>query len=240
VYPSAPEVPENLLKLYLEFSAPMNPGEAYQHIQLFDSGGQLVDAPFLELEPELWDPSGTRLTLLFDPGRIKRGLLPNLDVGPPLRAGRAYSLSIGAAWRDASGRALGETLRRPLRAVAADREPLDPDRWELQIPQTGARGPLVVRFGEPLDRALLEDSLHIEGPGGRVRGRASVHRGESEWQFTPELPWRKGTYSLHIEPRLEDLAGNRIGRAFDVDSQQQPSALRDAEEPAHTRSFRVD
>ena len=49
VYPSADVVPENLLKFYLHFSAPMQRGEIYEHIQLRDSAGRLVELPFLEI-----------------------------------------------------------------------------------------------------------------------------------------------------------------------------------------------
>ena len=38
--------------------------------------GQAVADPFLELDEELWSTDGRRFTLLFDPGRIKRGLKP--------------------------------------------------------------------------------------------------------------------------------------------------------------------
>ena len=50
--------------------------------------------PFLELDEELWSPDGTRFTLIFDPGRIKRGLKPREEVGPVLEAGKSYSLVI--------------------------------------------------------------------------------------------------------------------------------------------------
>jgi hypothetical protein len=70
VYPSAPVIPENLLKLYIEFSAPMARGEAWHHLRLRKDDGSAVDLPFLEIDQELWDAEGKRLTVLFDPGRI--------------------------------------------------------------------------------------------------------------------------------------------------------------------------
>src|SRR5260370_1311916 len=75
-YPSADPLPENQLKFYIHFSAPMSKGEAYQHVHLLDSMGNEVSLPFLRLDAELWDQKQTRFTLLFDPGRIKRGLKP--------------------------------------------------------------------------------------------------------------------------------------------------------------------
>ena len=62
---------------------------------------------FLELEDELqW--SLTRLTLLLDPARVKRGLKPNLDEGRALEAGKRYQLVIDQQWPDATGRPLSE------------------------------------------------------------------------------------------------------------------------------------
>ncbi|MEP6917985.1 MAG: hypothetical protein ABJC89_20225 [Acidobacteriota bacterium] len=34
--------------------------------------------------------------------------------------------------------------------------------------------------------------------------------------FTPRDAWQSGGYTLIVLPILEDLAGNRIGRAFEV------------------------
>ena len=41
---------------------------------------------FLDLQPELWNAEGTVLTLWLDPGRIKRDLIPNKELGIPLKA----------------------------------------------------------------------------------------------------------------------------------------------------------
>ena len=45
----------------------------------------------------------TRFTLLFDPGRIKRGLKPaQRRVGPVLEEGKSYTLVIDRGWTDAA------------------------------------------------------------------------------------------------------------------------------------------
>ena len=43
-------------------------------------------------------------------------------------------------------------------------------------------------------------------------------RDETEWRFTPDRPWSAGSYAIVIRTTLEDLAGNHINRAFDVDT----------------------
>src|SRR5689334_5388387 len=74
VHPSATRLPSNLLRWYVEFSAPMEPGSALAHVRLLDESGREVRGAFLSLDQELWDPERRRLTLLFDPGRVKRGV----------------------------------------------------------------------------------------------------------------------------------------------------------------------
>ncbi len=46
----------------------------------------------------------------------------------------------------------------------------------------------------------------------------SIEAAETRWRFTPRDPWTAGDYDLVALAFLEDLAGNRIGRAFEVDN----------------------
>src|SRR6185295_16945669 len=62
IYPSTNVLPENQLKFYIHFSAPMARGFGYEHIVLRDQDGAVVEVPFLELTEELWDPEGRRFT----------------------------------------------------------------------------------------------------------------------------------------------------------------------------------
>src|SRR5258708_17152779 len=103
VYPSASWLPANTLSLYIVFSAPMSRGEASRRITLLDRDGKAVELPFLEIQQELWSPDNQRLMVLFSPCRIKRGLVPNQEDGPPLKEGGHYSLVVDDQWRDAQG-----------------------------------------------------------------------------------------------------------------------------------------
>ena len=100
----------------------MSRGGVYEQIRVRDGAGREIELAFLELDEELWDPSMTRLTLLIDPGRIKRGVKPLEDVGPVFEAGRNYSLSVAADCRDAAGR----SLRRPGWAIITRRPTTSP------------------------------------------------------------------------------------------------------------------
>ncbi|MGH9672455.1 MAG: Ig-like domain-containing protein [Bryobacteraceae bacterium] len=213
VFPSGARLPENLLKFYIHFSAPMSFGEAYRRLRLLDERGQAIELPFLEIQEELWDRDRKRLTVLFDPGRVKRGLTPHREVGPPLIAGRRYTLVIDRAWMDAEGIPLTSEFRKSFEAVEADRTSPDTSAWRVTAPRAGTRAPLVVSFPEPLDHSLLGRLLTVED----VAGKAAIDREESRWLFTPEAPWKAGTHRLVAGEWLEDLAGNRLDKVFDVD-----------------------
>ncbi len=218
IYPSAGVLPENLLKFYLEFSGPMSRGEAYQHISLLDGHGDEIELPFLELEEELWDPYARRLTLFIDPGRIKRGLKPHEDVGPSLLQGGDYQLVIDPKWRDAHGNALISPGRKSFHVGPPDYVTIDPKEWTINPPPAGSKTPLVVTFPEPLDYGLLQRVLSIEDKDGvRLDGRPQVQSKETQWIFTPDSAWREGEWVLIVDRVLEDLAGNSVGRAFDVE-----------------------
>ena len=97
VYPSADVLPSNTLRLYVYFSAPVSRGEVSTRLRILDSAGKELKGVLLPGQ-ELWDPGNQRLTMTFDPGRIKRGLESNSKMGPPLprvRATRWSSIARG-------------------------------------------------------------------------------------------------------------------------------------------------
>ena len=218
VYPTTDVLPENQLKFYIHFSDSMGRGYAYDNIHLLDSSGREVEAAFLVLFEELWDPERKRFTLFFDPGRVKRELGPHLEAGRALVPGRSYTLVIDSGWPDAHGLPLLEGYRKEFRAVAPDYSVVDPKEWAIRTPAAGTRDPLALTFPEPLDRAILERGLWITASdGSEVEGRVEVSAGETQWRFIPEGEWKLGGYNLVADRWLEDLAGNRIGRPFEVD-----------------------
>jgi hypothetical protein len=218
VYPTRNLLPENQLKFYIHFSGPMSRGEAYEHIQLLDAKGKPIDAAFLELGEELWDPAGKRFTLLFDPGRIKHGLKPREDLGPVLENGKSYTLVIGQGWHDANGNPLKEPFRKSFKVGPPFEKPVDPKTWKVEAPAAGKSDPLTVTFPVPHDNALLLREVWVtDADGKRLPGSIKVTAEETRWQFTPETPWKAGAYKLVAKTTLEDLAGNKVGRLFEVD-----------------------
>jgi len=217
VYPSAEVLPSNLLKFYLHFSAPMRRGEARRRVRLLDEFGSELGDAFLELEAELWDPERTRLTLFIQPGRIKRGLVPHVQLGPVFEQGRRYTLEIDADWRDAQGVPLRQGSSKVFRAAAPDHTSPDPAHWQVSPPRAAfTREALHVRTDEALDHALLERLVNVRGPDGlAVSGSKHVAESECSWSFVPDEPWRPGKHSLEVGGVLEDLAGNSVGRPFE-------------------------
>jgi hypothetical protein len=219
IYPSGDRLPENLLRFYIHFSSAMRRGEVYRHLKLIDTAtGKPVHAPFLELEEELWSPDGKRFTLFIDPGRIKRGLKPRELFGPVLEAGKSYCLVVDRGWLDADGNALTSEYRRAFRTGPPDESMPDPKKWSLVPPAAATREALIVRFPEPLDRALLERLVGVlDAAGHAVSGAVTIAEAETVWRFIPEEPWRAGNYRLVVGSELEDVAGNSVASPFEVD-----------------------
>ena len=218
IYPTDERVPANVLRMYIVFSAPMSISQSASHLRLVDEDGQTVSGAFLQLEEELWDPTRRRLTVLFDPGRVKRGLRTNLERGAPLKSGHVYRVVVDAGWHDGEGAPLGAPFERRLRVGDADRRSPDPVRWRIDPIRAGSQAPVVVAFDEPLDRALVGQSLMVvDENGGRIAGMVTVPDSAREWRFTPAHPRRPGSYRLRVSTDLEDVAGNSLRRVFDTD-----------------------
>jgi hypothetical protein len=218
VYPSTRVVPENQLRLYVHFSAQMGLRGGLDYIRLLDQEGQEVIDPFLPLDADFWNGDRTRFTLFFDPGRVKRGILPNEQMGRSLVDGRRYTLVVSPEWRDTDGLPLKEEFRREFLVGPPDERPLDVAIWRISPPPAQTREPLVVTFPEPLDHGLLLRAVGVTtAAGAEVSGDISIDAEETHWAFTPVERWVAGDYRLLTLTILEDLAGNRIGRAFEVD-----------------------
>jgi len=218
VYPSGDQIPENQLRLYLHFSAPMSDVDGLEYLSLRDNRGQPVEDPFLPLGLEFWDPDHRRYTVFFDPGRIKQGLGTNERLGQALDAGQTYTLVVDPAWPDAEGNPLQAPFEKPFTIGPADTTPLDIHTWRLRVPSAGSTERLVVSFPEPLDHALMLRTIGVEFQDGEaVLGLVETGSWETRWTLTPNAPWQAGRYALVAGTVLEDLAGNRMNEAFEID-----------------------
>lgn len=219
VYPSSSTVPENLLRFYVYFSSPMSEGDALEHLSLLDESGREVRGVFFDNFYELWDPTRRRLTLLLDPGRVKTGLVAHEALGRALSKGCRYRLVIDRSWKDASGNTLESGFEKPFVAAGEDLVSPDPEDWSISTPEAGTREPLVLRFPESLDHALLAAFVRVHSEdGAAVRGVVDLDEEETVWRYTPRDAWKPGRYTLDVDTRLEDLAGNNLERPFEAES----------------------
>ena len=223
VHPSAAVVPENLLRLYIEFSGPMGNASGLDFVKLVELSGpggnseRAVAGAFLPVEADFWSPDHTRYTLFFDPGRVKDDILPNRESGRPLGAGRRYAIDIARSWTDAHGRPLEAAFRHTFRAGPAVDQAIDIVDWTLDVPEAGTREALTVRFPRPLDHGIIVRALGVETATGRsIDGRVTLGGHDAAWVFTPVAPWQDGEYNLAAQSFLEDPQGNQIGRAFEA------------------------
>lgn len=218
VFPSANRLPENTLRFYVQFSGPVARTDIYTHVKLMRDDGKAVAFPFLELDEQLWSPDGTRLTLLFDPGRVKRGLKPREEDGPILEEGRRYTFEVDGNWRDLEGRPLVARHTKTFDVGAPDDDPVWPEDWSLMAPRAGSDSPLIIRLAKPLDRALLGRMIWVRDTRGEpVDGTVTVGGGERVVTFAPKGRWPKGEYKVVVDARLEDVCGNRVGEPFELD-----------------------
>src|SRR5205823_4946906 len=103
---------------------------------------------------------------LLDPGRIKRGLVPNQEASYPLTEGVAIVVRMDASFRDAAGRPLRAGTERRYGVGPSIRSRVDPTAWRFDSPHAGSTEPLTVTFDRPLDHALLEHSLSVHDAAG--------------------------------------------------------------------------
>jgi hypothetical protein len=216
VSPSAESAPANLLRLYIYFSHPMSRRGVSRHVRLLQADGEPVEDAFVETPDELWDPEAHRLTLLFHPGRIKRGVELHDRMGPALQPGNRYRLVVDKGGEDQDGAPLVEDFVMEFRAAPDDRRSPRTQDWVIRAPAAGHKAPLLVTADEPLDEPLFLRCLRVEDNAGRpVPGDALVLPGNVRWKFTPREAWRAGSYVLRVAGEMEDLAGNRPTRLFE-------------------------
>jgi hypothetical protein len=213
VQPSTAEVPANLLRVSIEFAAPVE-GPVLPRLALSHTDGRLVEQPFLQ--QELWSPDGKILTLLLHPGRVKTGLNAREEMGPILAAGDDVVLALD-----------GRPVRR-WRVRPADVNGPRSSAWKLSPVKAGSKQALVVALDRPIDGREADYLAIADSHNRRIDGRAQLTDGERVWTFTPRGAWRAGAYKLVARGTLEDPAGNRLGGHFETAIDTPPGSPVDA------------
>lgn len=221
IYPSGDTLPANLLRMYVYFEQPMGLANPHEHVWLLDETGQQVNTPFVEITEGLWNAHRTRLTLFFHPGRVKRGVGPNMTMGTVLTPGSHYELSFDPNWKDALGRLIGNADNKTFVVSSADRKMITPDAWQIHAPAPGTTEAMQVSWPQPLDHALAKRMIRVVGPDKEVSVIPTLYKEETQLKLIPSTPWESGTYFLEINPLLEDLAGNTPFHLFDTETSEE-------------------
>jgi hypothetical protein len=215
----------------------MQEGQSLKNIVLIKDRHDTIPSVFLDLEPELWNKERTMLTLWLDPGRIKRGLQPNEKLGSPLQQGASYQIVIKQDWRDAEGISLASAYRKDFVVGLRDSLSPDPGFWTIHAPKSGSRQSLKIDLHEPLDYVLLKNAIRIvDNTGNVINGITETEAEETILNFIPSAIWNTGGYTVEIESRLEDLAGNNLNRLFDKDLTKQNTG---EQKEVYKRSFHI-
>ncbi|MFD2562391.1 Ig-like domain-containing protein [Aquimarina rubra] len=216
IYPSASALPSNLLKWYIKFSKPINTVQAYNHIKLVSANGDTLSRAILPLENVLISEDGTLLTVWMEPGRQKRGLIPNEQLGVIFSEQESYHLIISKEIKDDNGVSMNEEYTHPFMITTADRVKPNIHDWKLNIPKGNSVSNLLIQCAEPLDYGSCIDNITVlDSNQIEVKGNWKLIDKETVLSFTPFKPWKNDNYQILFKPSIEDLAGNNLNRLFD-------------------------
>lgn len=232
VYPTADILPENLLRFYIYFNQPMKTENTLSHVYLTDKNGKRLEGVFLANKVNLWSPDRKRLTLLFDPGRVKTGLVAHNTLGRALQAGSTYQLVVDAG--AINQKPCSSIYTKKFTVAAPDYEKPSINAWRISHPKRNTKQPLTIKFNAPIDHTSLAYRIRVKNSVGEiVSGFIDIGSQEQEWIFVPNNNWsEKEIYTLSVDPILEDIVGNRITGLFD-----QPSLIEDSRN--RNRAFEV-
>ncbi len=215
VYPSADTLPENLLRFYVQFSESMKAVDNLEHIHLLDASGKTIPGALFNHVYELWDSQQTQLTLILDPARVKTGLKAHESLGRALSPGHYYQLIISQA-ENVKGQPLAQPFVKKFYVTRQDTVMPKVSSWKILPPAAQSKEALRLQFPQNLDWMSLHQRIRVlQDNQSPVPGRIAILQQEQGWQFTPRQAWKKGTYTLQVNSRLEDPAGNNLLGLFD-------------------------
>jgi hypothetical protein len=207
ILPAAEWLPANILRFYVHFSAPAEAVFEREQLRLLASDGDVIPDAFLILNEELWSPDGRRLTILMEPGRIKRGMGPDSKHPPALVPHDGYRLEISTG---------GQTHTKTFWVLPPMMEPLLEKNWQVAGARARSRSALEVTFDRMMDDAIAVDEVVIlRSDSTRFDGVQSLTMDGRRLIFEPAKRWEDEEYRIIFSRRFEDMSGNRLGEALD-------------------------
>lgn len=216
IYPTSDALPANVLRFYIYFDAPMLRSNTLDRITLVDKQGNKMPDVFFPSRYALWSQDSRRLTVLMDPGRVKSGLDSSIALGGGLQPGHDYALIVDEGLSDHRGCLSNLAFRKDFSVTEAEVTIPDPASWRLTVPLAGSREAVQLQASASMDHLSLAYKVRVKNMAGEgVPGAIDVADNERVWAFTPRAPWLSQQYMIHIDPALEDVAGNRPTGLFD-------------------------
>ncbi|MCJ8337453.1 MAG: hypothetical protein MJK10_03190 [Pseudomonadales bacterium] len=183
------------------------------YIHLINSTGVVDTQAFMNFGTELWSPDAKRLTVLLDPGRIKRGVETNEALGSALLVGESYNLVIDGHWPTYEGKTLERGFVKSIVVDAPYRTLPSLEHW-LVI--EAVRSQLKVSLDRVFDSALLKRFVMItDNKGSPILGKIALGASEKSFTFIPNKPFESKAINIVIDPRLEDISGNNFAGLLD-------------------------
>ena len=219
VYPNAKEVPSNILKWYVSFSKPINSTNVYNHFKIMDSDGLEINRAILDLNSPLLSKDGQLLTIWIEPGRQKRDLGPNQQLGSVFKANNDYILQILQSLKDVNGVTMETHFEHHFKTTAADRKKPQLSNWSITIPKAQTKESLRIHCTDIIDYGSLINHTVILKDGNPIQGNVYFNYDNNTIIFKSLKLWNKGYYTVLFNSKLEDISGNNLKRLFDEDSQ---------------------
>jgi hypothetical protein len=227
VFPSANEIPANLLRFHLRFDDAPDVFDISTAIRLVDAYDVVVDHVFLDLNEGLWSADGLTLTLMLHPGRIKSGLIANHTLGNALHEQDQYELQIRSEhlcnlyYVDTGSPANAKnewiSIKR-FTAIAAVDQAIDVNSLSFKTPKAHSLNSISITFPWNIDVLSAENcvglSTALDLP---VDVQIELGEAEKTIRFIPRHPWAKGPVKVHFSSEFEDVSGNRLSNAFAKD-----------------------
>ena len=217
IYPSAKTLPSNILKWYIYFSHPINETYVYEHVRFINATGDTLPRTTLSLENALISDNGKLLTVWIEPGRQKRNLIPNTQLGPVFKNKNTYKLVVLKTLKDIRGVPMSQDFTHSFLISSADRIKPNVDAWKIQVPKANSITNLIILCHESLDYGSLINNITVIDTinGKKIDGNWQFNNQESTLVFTPISKWNIGNYKVVFDRRIEDVAGNNLERLFD-------------------------
>lgn len=215
IHPKSPVWPENILRFHLAFEFPMDTEFALRFVDLFRASGERVHGAFVDLPNGLWTTDQKVLTILFHPGRVKRGLRANIDLGRAIQEGERLAIRVSGGMRDAYGNRLGKDVWFEFTTGPAVLTSFEKIQMTYRVNGNDQETAIRIPSDRPIDWLSARSSLFARDANG-AEVPVLVEDDTVGLLLRPESAWPHGTIYVSAGEKLEDSCGNRQTVPFEI------------------------